>query len=438
MAVITSLPVALERWRRAPDPLLADLIDRLPVEGPEWVGSGRRQRELALQAIRSQELVALEAIFAVLGSTRSVAPATELVEELLAHWPTDPRLTTFIDRLLQQAPWVGGRSMKVWRRLFKLAAGVPDIRQLQWRELDVGSVFPGMARHTIDRLLGTLLMRVFPPPAGTEQERDDWRAQLLQLERLAETRRRRQDEANALVERYRDTSDPDLLAVVADIWQSLGDPRGTFLQLSLQPSLDRAAERERRRLLKAHEKEWLGPIAAVTTARDRVWRQGFLREAKTFVKNDATLEAAVGHPAWWFVERLELGGTPGLHVRPLALVGHPCTPNLRHVGGLVAMRELDAVLRAEKPIRSVGLVGPAWDIPVYAWSLQGGHELDELSLDPAWLPHLPALVASIAVRRVVVHLPGLEPVPVETVREALPVLQEWGELVLTGPGAERL
>src|SRR5690349_20023724 len=83
-----------------------------------------------------------------------------------------------------------------------------------------------------------------------------------------------------IVERPDDT---DARLVYADWLLEIGDQRGELIQLQCAaargPLDDRQAKRLRG-LLRLHSKTWLGPVAAVTDVRSRVWDRGFLTAAR--------------------------------------------------------------------------------------------------------------------------------------------------------------
>lgn len=427
----------LERWRRAPDPVLADLIDVTPAEKPAWTGAGPARRAEALEAIERGELEALPAVFEALRDTRSAKAAHELAKALADGWPADPRLTTLVRGLLEQAPWVGQASMKIWRRLFLAMERTPDVRQQGFSEIAVAQVFPGMSQHTMQRRIQELTTRTLPPSTATQAELAGWRAELGEHTAREQRRARRRAEVRELLEQYRDTGERELLFVLADAWQELGEPRGAYLALSLRDGLDKSARLERKKLLKAHEKDWLGPLAAITTVKERVWRDGFLREARLFVKNRASFDAAADHPAWWQLEHLTLGGIAGMQERPIDVVGAEYLPNLRSIGGLVDVRELWRVLQPER-IREVQLARPPWDQLVGRAGWSGGtYALERVVMHASWAQVASILVARLQVGQVVVELEGADHRDHLALVEALPRLREWAPLTFVGPAKER-
>jgi len=177
------------------------------------------------------------------------------------------------------------------------------------------------------------------------------------------------------VRRQPDDDAPRL--VLADALIEHGDPRGEFIALQLRPEpWSRADLARQRRLLKLHEKEWLGPVALVTTKASRIWRRGFLDDC-TFWPKRGQVPAAVGHPAWAGVRRFTLDATDG-GARELLM--HPVMRGLRFLHG-GAEPVIEALAQASQPFAIEELSGAFIDDDGLWHSL----------LDPVGMPSLRTL-----------------------------------------------
>src|SRR5947209_4896235 len=119
----------------------------------------------------------------------------------------------------------------------------------------------------------------------------------------------------AFLAAIRDRPDDDLPRLVyADYLDERGDPRGEFIRTQIDlatlpyddPRRPELAARERE-LLRAHEDEWLGPLAAIVSNHDfdRGLIDGVLVMTEAFVAHADTLFA------WASVHRVKLRGAAG-------------------------------------------------------------------------------------------------------------------------------
>src|SRR5215207_1095926 len=119
----------------------------------------------------------------------------------------------------------------------------------------------------------------------------------------------------AFLAAIRDRPDDDLPRLVyADYLDERGDPRGEFIRLQCErPTL--AADDPRRyellarehELLRAHEDEWLGPLAAVVSNHE--FRRGFI--AGVLVMTEAFVAHADSLFGWAPIQDVKLRGTTG-------------------------------------------------------------------------------------------------------------------------------
>jgi uncharacterized protein (TIGR02996 family) len=143
--------------------------------------------------------------------------------------------------------------------------------------------------------------------------------------------------------------DDETRLVLADALMEKGDPRGDFIALQMRAhrgeSLAKAEVTRERKLLKTHEKEWLGPVADLTNKPSRVWRRGFLEEC-SFLPRGKFLTRAVGHPAWATVRVLRMQSYDG--AKGLDVILHPVLRGVRVLDG-PPHPVLKAIATSEQP-----------------------------------------------------------------------------------------
>src|SRR6476660_5312168 len=119
----------------------------------------------------------------------------------------------------------------------------------------------------------------------------------------------------AFLAAIRDRPDDDLPRLVyADYLDERGDPRGEFIRLQIErPTL--AADDPRRHdllareheLLRAHEEEWLGPLAAIVSSHE--FRRGFV--GWVLVMTEAFIAHGEALFAWAPIHTVKLRGAAG-------------------------------------------------------------------------------------------------------------------------------
>ncbi len=175
--------------------------------------------------------------------------------------------------------------------------------------------------------------------------------------------------AQLLAAVHRQPDDDGPRQVLADALIERGDPRGEFIVLQIAG----ADERRQRRLLAAHEKSWLGPVAEVTKKDSRVWRRGFLDEC-TFLPRGKHLAAAVGHPAWASVRVFDFGSVDS---GALPILMHPSMRGVRVIHKL-----------GEHSGLTLSKASPPFAIEEIDGALLDDHGLWPFLLDPSGLPSL--------------------------------------------------
>src|SRR5215216_3334791 len=129
----------------------------------------------------------------------------------------------------------------------------------------------------------------------------------------------------AFLAAIRDRPDDDLPRLVyADYLDERGDPRGEFIRLQVErPTL--AADDPRRfellareqELVRAHEEEWLGPLAEIVSSHE--FRRGFI--SRVLIMTEAFVADAETLFAWAPIHEVKLRGAEGW-VKTVAAMPH--------------------------------------------------------------------------------------------------------------------
>lgn len=175
--------------------------------------------------------------------------------------------------------------------------------------------------------------------------------------------------------------DTEARLVYADWLLERGDLRGELIRLQCEAArgaLDDRRAKRLRGLLRSQSKRWLGPIAAVTEVRSRVWDRGFLAAARVEAGHYREMQDAIGHPEWRTVRFLHTGS----HSHGIDLVAHPIMRSLRAVTRLLGS-QFRALSEGGRPL---GIE----ELDLLEWRTGGDCELKELGACRA-LPRLRVL-----------------------------------------------
>jgi uncharacterized protein (TIGR02996 family) len=143
---------------------------------------------------------------------------------------------------------------------------------------------------------------------------------------------------------YADPSDVEARAVLADLLQELGDPRGVLIATQLAgraPDLVKEIARK-------HAKHLLGPLAPVVIAETAIFAGGFLDACGVHCEKEETAGRLVGRREWSTVRAISLisPGRGAWHTDVVPLLASPAMTSLREVDFLHG----DDVARIGKPL----------------------------------------------------------------------------------------
>ena len=281
----------IEAWRTRPLPDLADTIDALHAR----IGDGAP-------------------LFAE-GSSLEEKRAS--VERARTERPRDPRLATALLNFLHDVPFTSSSSRPTWTAIFRALDETGDPRVLTLGA-DARSKWAMRADQLewMDARLRALLDAVhtrFPdgPPTPTAAEAKALDSLARALPRAEPPRppssRAQTSEAELLAAIYEHPEDDGARAVYADVLTERGDPRGELITLQLAREPSAAAQKRIQALLKAHQQEWIGPLAPFVAKQGLELRRGFLAGCQVKLKNEMDVQRVAREPSWATIERLSFG-----------------------------------------------------------------------------------------------------------------------------------
>jgi hypothetical protein len=218
----------------------------------------------------------------------------------LARRANDARVTAAFAKLLDEMPWTSRGSIELWTIVVRA----------------LGKSGDPVARRTVDRLLrsGTTfydahVMKKLLREAQAELA-DVKAAPAAPTTRVADSDEARAVQADALVEK--------------------GDPRGELIALQSAPPTKASLARQKA-LIRAHEKSWLGGLAAAVRKGTTVWERGVL-VACTLDDKTGVVKRATGQAALVTVRRVGFHGRKFVEAEEMVrFFSHRVLANLRAV-----------------------------------------------------------------------------------------------------------
>ncbi|MEO8699108.1 MAG: TIGR02996 domain-containing protein [Kofleriaceae bacterium] len=348
----------------------------------------------------------LEHLLATLAQIKKKA---ELEARLTAlEGRADPRIATALHGLLEHPPIPGSTGMEAVRQALRMVVAIGDPRSLAALQhvASINAEGGGTAAYELRRMLPSTRSSLSGREATLSPE------QLYMLDViegvLARAGGAKRDPAELFAAVYAHPDDDGPRAVLADLLQEQGDPRGEFIALQLARGRDGKRTRREAALLKEHGRQWLGAIAPAIPKDGVVFERGFLAKCRTV--NERRLSGALAICAqaeWATVEAIELG--PWEHVRELlgampALrvlvtegnVGQLCShPKLEKIHVKFVYQTKDSEHLATLVLPALRELAISWcyaTLPEMQPFLNATPSLQRLSLDvgdlAAWIPWL--------------------------------------------------
>lgn len=315
------LPLVLEAWHqhKAPEIAAAVAVVGKTVKR-QAIGTGgtskHRQRRW-LELADKRDVLDLSRLLEAL--TSSWAGATTKRVQALAAFPDDPRIAEALVRLIVAPPPETSADADLEHVIRGLLLRIGDPRSVE-------TLAPHAATPAVHEILEQLRSVPPVPPLGAHE-----RALCAQLEeRFGNSSR----EAALLAAIYATPDDDGPRGVYADWLQERGDPRGEFIVLQLQPTLDEAARERVKLLLAQHAKAWLGPLSKLVTLYQLMeWSRGFLSGCGVDPANRHLLAGGLSLPEWSTVTTATF------------LAGNRAPPNLLEIPSWRQLRVLRGVDR---------------------------------------------------------------------------------------------
>jgi uncharacterized protein (TIGR02996 family) len=376
------LEVLVEAWRGVRAVEIAEVIDQVSREvvvGP-IPGKTREERGALWSALERQRRVE-DVPRLVAGVVDCLRKDAEERVRRIAQWAIDPRASAILVRLIESPPngYRGWNAQRFWRAVVDWIADIKDLRALG--ELEALATAYREARGSmINEYLPAMLDSAIAQIKRAESAAIDqeWRAVLDAIRAPAADR----SAERLIAQVYREPDDLELRAVLGDLLQAQGDPRGEFIALQLSERTTRGKKRERE-LVREHGRAWLGGIEPVIHKAGVLFEGGFLAKARAGIRDSRRSEAAVGRPEWATVHTLDV--EPWEHESVASLVGHENMRSLRDLRG--ARASVFAIART-MIIESLGLRFSSPEIVPAIVECQSLPKLRRLDLGSSWIePH---------------------------------------------------
>jgi uncharacterized protein (TIGR02996 family) len=305
-----ALGALLEAWRASRAPRVADLVDLLSAR------VARRREPIRGKTVKARfaqwkaisaghDPADVERLLAMLWPPRWQA-ALELLGPL-GEWPDDPRIARGLLGSLGEDRYNTWTSYQFYRPLLRQMQRICDPRTLAPMKKWVAQDHPHYVEHTkpLVREAIAAVEKSLPGYRALDAGGEAICAELEQLLGAGAQARTEEQEAALLAAVYESPGDPACRQVYADFLSERGDPRGELIALQLAPERDARSRRREGALLKAHRREWLGPLARRVVEKSAVFRGGFPAEVE-LKPLSGKLHGDLSHPAWSTVKVVKL------------------------------------------------------------------------------------------------------------------------------------
>jgi len=260
----------------------------------------------------------------------------------LLSWDRDPRIATAARAWLEAPPVAGARRRSFYLPLIELIGHVADSR-----------LYPLLARLSAKESRSTTIHNLGMPawkPLAALTERlakqpalalstDDEAVVTKIRERMGRASTpvqgvvRAADPAELFAEVYARPDDDDARAVLSDLLQQLGDPRGEYIALQLaRAGTDQKRTPRERALEETWGRKWLGALEPALLAGGIVFERGFLARCR-YVGAFAGA-ATQGAVEWSTVTQVDVSTASQFVTYSHAVLLDPVMRSLRHVVGL--------------------------------------------------------------------------------------------------------
>jgi hypothetical protein len=358
-----ALGLALDGWRDQRKAPLADLVDALSARVPAspvratgatafqtaWLSRARQATAAdvgALGAALARSLPEAGGSFYLEGSARVRYAAWLERVAAIAELPDDPRTAAALFDVVRKGPWSSYYAADVgtlYDPALALLRRIADERLIE--RVRALATTPTSARQMHRNYLAEALPAL---AQGIEAEQKTFR-ELAASD--AERCQRLLDELGAGAKPYASSAvrdhgehelvelvvaipdDDDAREVLADLWLERDDPRGRLVALQLKAARNGPNDNDEkvvRRIIKDHEKSWIGDLALVT--KGRIYRRGFLDEVElqqNAAADPRVWETAALHPALGTVRAVHKGKANETHYR--RFVFSPAARSLREL-----------------------------------------------------------------------------------------------------------
>ncbi len=307
------LKALLAAWNESRSPDVASLVERAGarVKRPP-VESKPPDKALAawLGCAKKKDPADVDRLVAAL----QVGKVKEIIQrlEVLASAPKDPRFTSLAATLLETQPFRSGAARPIYTSIIALLEAQDDPRTLGRLEIIKARFMPGKGLEggtdfrdfftaKIDRAIEKA-KQVKPAVALDAASTKHVKALAAKFESgLAAAKHDATGEDALLAAVWAKPADDGPRQVYADFLAERAKPHGEFITLQLahaRGALDAAGRKRMNALLKAHAREFLGPLLPAITLTNLRFERGFVAHCELADKVSPQIQALEAHPAW--------------------------------------------------------------------------------------------------------------------------------------------
>lgn len=284
--------------------------------------------------------------------------------DVLLSMPADPRMATAAKKWLEEHTVKATSRAPFYDRVIALIDKTSDVRLVPFLK----AITSPENRTTAIRLFG---LQTWTPLVETAErlakkkvrdlDRDDVHT-LAAIAKLLRTPAKSGSTADAeelFARIYADPTDDGSRAVLADLLQQQGDPRGEFIAMQLaRHGTNKPRSSAERKLEQTWGRTWLGPLDPILQKQGVVFERGFLARARYAGGSTKAIDAR----EWSTVTHLDVSAASQWEIGSTPLLWSPAVRNLRHVTGINPLLDLSRMREREQPMpwETVGFIAPHW------------------------------------------------------------------------------
>ncbi|MFO0735467.1 MAG: TIGR02996 domain-containing protein [Labilithrix sp.] len=373
-----ALEALLDAWRASKrHPAIADAIELLSAtltakETPIRATGGTSARAAWGEAASSKRAAVMGRLLEAISDSTD----RHLQIDVLLAMPADPRMATAAKKWLESPPVRATSRAPFFHRVVRLIERTGDVRLAPF----LVALTEPRNQSAANRAYGVQTWRPLVAAAAQlakrkvpDLDRDDTLtlAAIAKLVRAPKPSAGTAADEEALFTRiYDDPTDDEARAVLADLLQQRGDPRGELIAMQLaRHGTDTEPSPAEKKLIQQWGRVWLGPLEPALQKQGVVFERGFVARGR-YVRGAAGAKS-IGAREWSTLTHLDVSAKSAWDDSAPDLLWSDAARNLRHVTGVNPVEDLARLRNRGQPMPwlSVGFVTSHW---VYCASLEEG------------------------------------------------------------------